>query len=57
MEIKNVYCIGDGYVGGSTMVITPKNPDINKKRKYAWNLEYVSKLPMAMNIPQLVNKL
>jgi UDPglucose 6-dehydrogenase len=45
MEIKNICCIGAGYVGGPTMtVIALKNPqisvtvvDINKDRIDAWN--------------------
>ncbi len=54
MEIKNICCIGAGYVGGPTMaVIAKKNPninitivDINKERIAAWNDEDVSKLPI-----------
>ena len=45
MEIKNICCIGAGYVGGPTMaVISHKNPqikitvvDANPKRIEAWN--------------------
>ena len=45
MKIKNICCIGAGYVGGPTMsVIAQKNPqitvtvvDINKDRIDAWN--------------------
>ena len=45
MEVKNICCIGAGYVGGPTMsVIALKNPgktvtvvDINKERIDAWN--------------------
>lgn len=45
--IKNICCIGAGYVGGPTMaVIALKNPninvtvvDINKNRIDAWNSE------------------
>ena len=45
MEIKNICCIGAGYVGGPTMaVIAQKNPqikitvvDANPKRIEAWN--------------------
>ena len=30
MKVKNICCIGAGYVGGPTMaVIAQKNPDIN----------------------------
>lgn len=53
-EIKNIACIGAGYVGGPTMaVIAQKNPDINvtvvdlnKDRIDAWNHSDVSKLPI-----------
>ena len=48
-RIKNICCIGAGYVGGPTMeVIAQKNPeikftvvDINEKRIAAWNDERV----------------
>ena len=34
MKIKNICCIGAGYVGGPTMaVIAQKNPDINLMKK------------------------
>ena len=54
MEIKNICCIGAGYVGGPTMaVIALKCPhinvtvvDINKERIEAWNNEDLSKLPI-----------
>lgn len=54
MIIKNICCIGAGYVGGPTMaVIAKKNPnikvtivDINAERIAAWNDEDVSKLPI-----------
>ncbi|MDR6301788.1 nucleotide sugar dehydrogenase [Mesonia maritima] len=53
-HIKNICCIGAGYVGGPTMaVIADKNPhvkvtvvDINAKRIAAWNDEDVSSLPV-----------
>lgn len=52
--IKNITCIGAGYVGGPTMsVIAQKNPDINitvvdlnAARIAAWNSEALSKLPI-----------
>ncbi|MEE2801056.1 MAG: UDP-glucose 6-dehydrogenase [Bacteroidota bacterium] len=52
--IKNICCIGAGYVGGPTMtVIAAKCPhikinvvDINKKRIEAWNHSDVSKIPI-----------
>lgn len=54
MNIKNICCIGAGYVGGPTMaVIAQKCPhinvtvvDINEKRIAAWNDEDLSKLPI-----------
>src|SRR5690554_5886289 len=53
-EIKNITCIGAGYVGGPTMsVIAQKNPhlnitvvDLNRERIAAWNHEDLSKLPI-----------
>ena len=53
-EIKNICCIGAGYVGGPTMaVIAQKNPkikvtvvDINEKRIADWNDEDFDKLPI-----------
>ncbi|MEZ4854410.1 UDP-glucose 6-dehydrogenase [Flavobacterium sp.] len=52
--IKNICCIGAGYVGGPTMaVIAQKCPhikvtvvDLNEARIKAWNNEDVSKLPI-----------
>ncbi len=54
MKIKNICCIGAGYVGGPTMaVIAQKNPnikvtvvDINATRIAAWNDEDLEKLPI-----------
>ena len=54
MKIKNICCIGAGYVGGPTMaVIAQKNPDINvtvvdinKERIDLWNSKDLSKLPV-----------
>ena len=54
MEIKNICCIGAGYVGGPTMaVIAQKCPelnidivDINEKRIAAWNDEDVNNIPV-----------
>ncbi|MDT0675824.1 UDP-glucose 6-dehydrogenase [Autumnicola musiva] len=54
MKIKNICCIGAGYVGGPTMaVIAQKCPDIrvtvvdiNENRIAAWNDENVEKLPV-----------
>jgi UDPglucose 6-dehydrogenase len=52
--IKNICCIGAGYVGGPTMsVIALKCPeinvtvvDLNKERIDAWNNKDLSKLPI-----------
>ena len=54
MKIKNICCIGAGYVGGPTMaVIAQKCPeinvtvvDINEKRIAAWNDENVENIPI-----------
>ncbi|MCF8274477.1 MAG: UDP-glucose 6-dehydrogenase [Flavobacteriaceae bacterium] len=54
MTIKNICCIGAGYVGGPTMaVVAQKCPhikvtivDINASRISAWNDEDLSKLPV-----------
>ena len=54
MKIKNICCIGAGYVGGPTMsVIALKCPDvkvtvvdINQARIAAWNDEDLDKLPV-----------
>ena len=53
-SIKNICCIGAGYVGGPTMaVIAKKCPhinvnvvDINEQRILAWNSLDLSKLPI-----------
>ncbi|WP_417872271.1 nucleotide sugar dehydrogenase [Xanthomarina gelatinilytica] len=54
MNVKNICCIGAGYVGGPTMaVIAQKCPhikvtvvDINEARIAAWNAADLSKLPV-----------
>jgi len=54
MKIKNICCIGAGYVGGPTMaVIAQKCPginvtvvDINEKRIAAWNDSNVENIPI-----------
>ena len=54
MKIKNICCIGAGYVGGPTMaVIAQKNPeinvtvvDVNDERINLWNSEDLTKLPI-----------
>jgi UDPglucose 6-dehydrogenase len=54
MKVKNICCIGAGYVGGPTMaVIAQKNPDIkvtvvdiNAARIAAWNHSDLNQLPI-----------
>ena len=54
MEIKNICCIGAGYVGGPTMaVIALKCPDINvivvdknEDKIKAWNSDDVNQIPV-----------
>jgi len=54
MKIKNICCIGAGYVGGPTMAVIAKNcpeinvtvVDINEKRIAAWNDEDVENIPI-----------
>lgn len=54
MIIKNICCIGAGYVGGPTMAVIAKNNphikvtivDINEERISAWNNSNLSKLPI-----------
>ena len=54
MKVKNICCIGAGYVGGPTMaVIAQKNPeinvtvvDINEKRIEKWNSDDLKDLPI-----------
>lgn len=54
MKVKNICCIGAGYVGGPTMaVIAQKNPDIkvtvvdiNTARIAAWNHDDLDQLPI-----------
>ena len=54
MKIKNICCIGAGYVGGPTMaVLAQKCPhikvnvvDINKQRIANWNDSDLNKLPI-----------
>ena len=53
-EIKNICCIGAGYVGGPTMAVLAKHcpkiqvnvVDNNKKRIEAWNSNDLSRLPI-----------
>ena len=53
-EIKNICCIGAGYVGGPTMAVFAEHcsnikiavSDINKERIDSWNQKDTSKLPI-----------
>ena len=53
-KIKNICCIGAGYVGGPTMAVIAKNcphinihvVDINKKKIDLWNGSDLSKIPV-----------
>ena len=53
MKIKNICCIGAGYVGGPTMsIIAQKNPlikvnvvDMNADKISAWNSKDLENLP------------
>ena len=64
-KIKNICCIGAGYVGGPTMaVIAQKCPeinvtvvDINEKRIAAWNDEDVNNIPIyEPGLPEVVKE-
>ena len=54
MDIKNICCIGAGYVGGPTMAVIADNcpniqvevVDLNKDRIKNWNNEDLKKLPI-----------
>ncbi|HET8887030.1 MAG TPA: nucleotide sugar dehydrogenase [Salinimicrobium sp.] len=54
MKIKNICCIGAGYVGGPTMAVIAQKcekikvtvVDINKERIAQWNDEDVNKIPI-----------
>ena len=54
IKIKNICCIGAGYVGGPTMAVIAKHckdiqvnvVDINKKRINDWNSNNLDKLPI-----------
>jgi len=65
MEIKNICCIGAGYVGGPTMaVIADKCPninvevvDINEERIKQWNDKDFEKLPIyEPGLSEIVNR-
>jgi len=54
LTVKNICCIGAGYVGGPTMAVIASNcpsiqinlVDINKNRIKAWNEKNLNKLPI-----------
>ena len=54
MKIKNICCIGAGYVGGPTMaIIAQKNPeikvtvvDVNVDKIKAWNSKNLDEIPV-----------
>ncbi|PKR80304.1 nucleotide sugar dehydrogenase [Brumimicrobium salinarum] len=65
MKIKNICCIGAGYVGGPTMsVLAQKNPDIkitvvdiNQDRINSWNDENLNDLPIyEPGLKEIVNE-
>ena len=65
MEIRNICCIGAGYVGGPTMsVIAHKCPnikvnvvDINNQRIQQWNSSNLNELPIfEPGLAEIVNK-
>ncbi|GAA4320950.1 UDP-glucose 6-dehydrogenase [Christiangramia aestuarii] len=65
MRIRNICCIGAGYVGGPTMaVIAQKCPeidvtvvDINEKRIAAWNDKNVENIPIyEPGLPEVVQE-
>ena len=65
MQIRNICCIGAGYVGGPTMaVIADKCPniqvnvvDINEERIQKWNSENFNQLPIyEPGLSELISK-
>ena len=54
MRVKNICCIGAGYVGGPTMIVMALKwshikvtvVDMNAEKIAAWNNEDTSKLPV-----------
>ena len=64
-KIKNICCIGAGYVGGPTMsVIADKCPDImvtvvdiNTEKINCWNEEDLKKLPIfEPNLEEVISR-
>ena len=65
MKIKNICCIGAGYVGGPTMSVIAKYcpditvnvVDINTKRIDAWNSKDLSELPIyEPGLDEIINR-
>ncbi|TWO33972.1 UDP-glucose 6-dehydrogenase [Seonamhaeicola sediminis] len=65
MKIKNICCIGAGYVGGPTMAVIAKQcpqiiitvVDINPERINAWNDKNLENLPVfEPSLAEIVNK-
>ena len=54
IQIKNICCIGAGYVGGPTMAVISQNcpyikvhvVDLNEERIALWNDEDVNNIPI-----------
>ena len=54
MKVKNICCIGAGYVGGPTMAVIADNcpeikitiVDLNKERIGLWNSDDLNKIPV-----------
>ncbi len=65
IEIKNICCIGAGYVGGPTMAVIADRchdiqinvVDVNENRIQAWNSENLSHLPIyEPNLDQVIKR-
>ena len=64
MKIKNICCIGAGYVGGPTMaVISYKCPDIqvevvdsNKERVDQWNVRFLTTFNLRTGLAKIVKE-
>ena len=64
-KIKNICCIGAGYVGGPTMAVLAKHcpnirvnvVDINEERISLWNCNDLKKLPIyEPNLDKVIKK-
>ena len=65
MKVKNICCIGAGYVGGPTMAVIAKHcpdiqvnvVDINKERIKRWNDNDFTNLPIYQpGLEEIINK-